>query len=66
MSGLTRDTQPVSRDQILRLRRGQGENIFSYSADHARRIGNNHTYPVDGIHSAESAEYIALHAYIHE
>ena len=36
MSRLTRDgtVEPVSRDQILRRERGQGNNNFSCSADH--------------------------------
>ena len=36
MSGLTRDwtAEPVSRDQILRRERGQGNIHFPFSADH--------------------------------
>ena len=36
MSRLTRDgkTEPVSRDQILRRKRGQGNIDFPFSADH--------------------------------
>ena len=41
MSRLTRDgtAEPVSRDQILRRERGQGDIHFSFSAD-PRGIGN--------------------------
>ena len=41
MSRLTRDgtAEPVSRDQILRRERGQGNTIFPCSADPSR-IGN--------------------------
>ena len=58
MSRLTRDgtAEPVSRDQILRHARGQG-NIFSCSADHEQ---DWQPYPVD--------PYSAIcddHTYIH-
>ena len=45
MNRLTRDgtAEPVSRDQILRHARGQG-NIFPCSADHEQ---DWHPYPVD-------------------
>ena len=46
MSRLMRDgtTEPVSRDQILRHARGQGDIHFSCSADHAQ---DWQPYPVD-------------------
>ena len=46
MSRLTRDgtAEPVSRDQILRHARGQGNIIFSCSADHKQ---DWQPYPVD-------------------
>ena len=46
MSRLTRDetAEPVSRDQILRHARGQGNIIFSCSADHEQ---DWQPYPVD-------------------
>ena len=44
MTRLTREgtttAEPVSRDQILRRERGQGNVSFPCSADHERRIGN--------------------------
>ena len=46
MSRLTRDgtAEPVSRDQILRHARGQGNIIFPCSADHEQ---DWQPYPVD-------------------
>ena len=46
MSRLTRDgtAEPVSRDQILRRERGQGNNHFTCSADHVQYW---QPYPVD-------------------
>ena len=46
MSRLTRDgtAEPVSRDQILRRLRGQGDIHFPYSADHEQ---DWQPYPVD-------------------
>ena len=46
MSRLTRDgtAEPVSRDQILRYARGQGDILFHCSADHKQ---NWQPYPVD-------------------
>ena len=46
MRGLTRDgtAELVSRDQILRRERGQGNVIFSCSADHEQEW---QPYPVD-------------------
>ena len=42
MNRLTRDgtVEPVSRDQILRRERGQGNVHFKCSADHEQRTGN--------------------------
>ena len=42
MSRLTRDgaAEPVSRDQILRHERGQGNIYFPCSADHEQDYGN--------------------------
>ena len=59
MSKLTRDgtAEPVSRDQILRHARGQGNIIFPCSADHEQ---DWQPYPVD--------PYSAIcddHTYIH-
>ena len=59
MSRLTRDgtAEPVSRDQILRHARGQGNIIFPCSADHEQ---DWQPYPVD--------PYSAIcddHTYIH-
>ena len=46
MSRLTRDgtAEPVSKDQIVRRKRGQGKNIFPCSADHEK---DWQPYPVD-------------------
>ena len=46
MSTLTgnRTAEPISRDQILRRERGQGNMIFSCSADHEQ---DWQPYPVD-------------------
>ena len=46
MSRLTRDgaAEPVSRDQVLRRERGQGNSIFPCSADHEQ---DWQPYPVD-------------------
>ena len=56
MSRLTRDgtAEPVSRDQILRHARGQGNVHFPCSADHEQ---DWQPYPVD--------PYSAIHTYIH-
>ena len=55
MSRLTRDgtAKPVSRDQILRRVRGQGNIHFPCSADHEQ---DWQPYPVDP-YSAESADH---------
>ena len=58
MSRLTRDgAQPVSRDQILRLEREQGNDYFPCSADHEQ---DWQPYPVDP-HSC----YMCDNTYIH-
>ena len=46
MTRLTRDlaAEPVSRDQILRRERGQGNILFPYSANHEQ---DWQPYPVD-------------------
>ena len=46
MSRLTRDgtAEPVSRDQILRRERGQGNTHFPYLADHEQ---DWQPYPID-------------------
>ena len=51
MSRLTRDgtAEPVSRDQILRHARGQGNIQFPCSADHEQ---DRQPYPVDPYYSA--------------
>ena len=61
MSRLTRDgtAEPVSRDQILRHARGQGNIIFPCSADHEQ---DWQPYPVDPY----SAIYVmTIQTYIH-
>ena len=72
MSRLTRDgtAEPVSRDQILRHERGQGNIHFSYSADH---VQDWQPYPVDPyscymcdhthIHSASTGYRLQYHRY---
>ena len=59
MSKLTRDgtAEPVSRDQILRHERGQGNIHFSCSADH---VQDWQPYPVDPYSC-----YMCDHTYIH-
>ena len=63
MSRLTRDgiAKPVSRDQILRCERGQGNIHFPCSADHEQ---DWRPYPVDpplGI----CVDHTYIHTYIH-
>ena len=60
MSRLTRDgtAESVSRDQILRRVRRQGNTNFTCSADHDQ---DWQPYPVDPY----SAIVMAIHAYIH-
>ena len=57
MSRLTRDgtAEPVSRDQILRHERGQGNIHFSCSADH---VQDWQPYPVDPYSC-----YMCVHTY---
>ena len=61
MSKQTRDgtAEPVSRDQILRHARGQGNIIFLCSADHEQDIGNLTRL----IHTL--LYVMTIHAYIH-
>ena len=61
MSRLTRDgtAEPVSRDQILRHARGQGNVHFPCSADHEQ---DWQPYPVDP-YSAICDDHIYIHTY---
>ena len=63
MSRLTRDgtAEPVSRDQILRHARGQGNINFPCSADHEQ---DWQPYPVDP-YSATCDDHTYIHTYIH-
>ena len=63
MSRLTRDgtAEPVSRDQILRHARGQGNVHFPCSADHEQ---DWQAYPVDP-YSAICDDHTYIHTYIH-
>ena len=63
MSRLTQDgtAEPVSRDQILRHARGQGNIIFSCSADHEQ---DWQPYPVDP-YSAICDGHTYIQTYIH-
>ena len=63
MSRLTRDgtAEPVSRDQILRHARGQGNIHFPCSADHEQ---DWQPYPVDP-YSALCDDHTYIHTYIH-
>ena len=62
MSRLTRDgtAEPVSRDQILRHARGQGNVHFPCSADHEQ---DWQPYPVDP-YSAICDDHAYIHTYI--
>ena len=62
MSRLTRDgtAEPVSRDQILRHARGQGNIHFPCSADHEQ---DWQPYPVDP-YSARCDDHTYIHTYI--
>ena len=62
MSRLTRDgtVEPVSRDQILRHARGQGNVHFPCSADHEQ---DWQPYPVDP-YSAICDDHTYIHTYI--
>ena len=64
MSRLTRDgtAEPVSRDQILRHARGQGNVHFPSSADHEQ---DWLPYPVDP-YSAIGEDHIYIHTYSRE
>ena len=61
MSKLTRDgtAEPVSRDQILRRERGQGNINFPCSADHEQ---DWQPYPVDPY--SRYMGYLYIHTYI--
>ena len=63
MNRLTRDgtAEPVSRDQILRHARGQGNVHFPCSADHEQ---DWQPYPVDP-YSAMCDDHTYMHTYIH-
>ena len=60
MNRLTRDgnAEPVSRDQVLRYERGQGNINLPYSADH---VQDWQPYPVDPY----SAICVTIHTYIY-
>ena len=62
MSRLTwdRTAEPVSRDQVLRHARGQGNNNFPCSADHEQDC---QPYPVDP-YSAICDDHTYIHTYI--
>ena len=62
MSRLTRDgtAEPVSRDQVFRLARGQGNIHFPCSADHEQ---DWQPYPVDP-YSAICDDHTYIHTYI--
>ena len=64
MSRLTRDgtAEPVSRDQILRHARGQGNIHFPCSADHEQ---DWQPYPVDP-YSAICDDHTYIHTYTEE
>ena len=63
MSRLTRDgtAEPVSRDQILRHARGQGNIHFPCSADHEQ---DWQPYPVDS-YSVICDDHTYIHTYIY-
>ena len=63
MSRLTRDgtAEPVSRDQILRHVRGQGNIHFPCSADHEQ---DWQPYPIDP-YSAICDDHTYIHTYIY-
>ena len=63
MSRLTRDetAEPVSRDQILRRERGQGNIHFPCSTDHEQ---DWQPYPVD-LYSAICGDDTYIHTYIY-
>ena len=63
MSRLTRDgtAEPVSRDQIIRHARGQGNIIFPVHADHEQ---DWQPYPVDP-YSAICDDHTYIHTYMY-
>ena len=63
MSRLARDgtAEPVSRDQIFRRERGQGNIHFPCSADH---VQDWQPYPVDP-YSCYMCDEMTIHTYIH-
>ena len=63
MSKLMQDgtAEPVSRDEIVRRQRGQGNVHFPCSADHEQDL---QPYPVDP-YSAICDDYTYIHTYIH-
>ena len=63
MRRLTRDgiAEPVSRDQILRHERGQGNIHFSCSADH---VQDWQPYPIDP-YSCYMCDHICMHAHMY-
>ena len=63
MSRLARDgtAEPVSRDQIIRRDRGQGNIHFPCSADHEQ---DWQPYPVEP-YSATTVHVMTIHTYIH-
>ena len=63
MSRLTRDgtAEPISRDQIIRHARGQGNIHFPCSADHEQ---DWQPYPVDP-YSTICDDHTYIHTYIH-
>ena len=66
MSRLTRDGTaiPVSRDQILRRKRGQGNIVFPCSTDHEQ---DWQPYPVDPYSAIrdDGHTYTSIHIYIY-
>ena len=64
MSRLTRDgtAEPVSRDQILRHERGEGNIHFPCSADH---VQDWQPYPVDPYSAIICDDHTYIHTYIH-
>ena len=63
MSRLTRDgtAETVSRDQILRHERGQGNIHFSFSADHEQ---DWQPYPVDPYSCIDMCHHPYIHPYV--
>ena len=68
MSRLTRDkttAEPVSRAQILRRERGQGDINFPCSADHDVQNYWQQLYTVDPYSSYNMFDHTYIHTYIH-